>query len=70
MTTVTVLGDPERLAAFLDGLVLGGNDIRSLRLTRNKATYIVVFESSGPLSFLLREDGSFLLLENGDKIIL
>ena len=70
MTVITVLGDPDDLCNFLDLVIAGGNDIKIIRKTRNKATYVVVFQSSGPLSYLLMETGEYVLLENGDKIIL
>lgn len=72
MTFITVLGDPERLRDFLEDIIAAGNDISILRLTRSKATYIVGFTSTGPVlnNYLLLQNGSNLLLQNGDRIIL
>lgn len=72
MTIVTVAGDPEALCTFLNSVIGSGNDITLLQKTKNNSTYIVGYESSGPVlnSYILKEDGSFLLLESGDKIIL
>lgn len=72
MTFVTVLGDPDRLASFLNSIIDAGNNIEILRKTQNKSTYIVGYITSGPVvnNYILLESGDFLLLESGDKIIL
>lgn len=72
MTFVTVLGDPDKLASFLNSVITAGNDIEILKKTQNHSTYIVGFVSTGPTvnSYILMESGDFLLLESGDRIIL
>jgi hypothetical protein len=72
MTFVTVLGDPDRLASFLNSVVASGNAIDILMKTQNHSTYLVGYSSTGPVvnSYILLESGDFLLLESGDKIIL
>ena len=72
MIVLTVLGDPDDLSIFLTNIIDSGNDIKLLRLTKSKATYIVGFESSGPVvnNYILLESGDFMLLESGDRIIL
>lgn len=72
MNIVTVVGDPEKVCDFVGSLITAGNEITLLQKTRNNATYIIQYGTSGPVvtSYLLMEDGSFLLLESGDKIIL
>lgn len=72
MTIVSVVGVPESVCSFLQDIIDLGNDIDFLQLTKNNSTYLVGYSPSGPVvnEFLLMEDGSFLLLESGDKIIL
>lgn len=72
MTVVTVVGEPTSVCSLLDAIIGAGNNITILKMTKNNSTYIVGYEPSGPMvnDFLLMEDGSFLLLESGDKIIL
>jgi hypothetical protein len=72
MTFITVLGDPESLAVFLQAIVDAGNNIDIVQKTWHRARYVVAFSPSGPVvnNYLLMEDGSYLLLENGDRIIL
>lgn len=72
MNFLKVLGDPERLKAVIDGLILSGNDITYVKRTYNNATYVIGYFSVSPAGgcFLLLEDGSKLLLESGDRITL
>jgi hypothetical protein len=71
MTFVIVLGDPDKLASFLNSVISSGNDIEILKKTQNHSTYIVGFASSGGgNSYILMESGDYLLLESGDRIIL
>lgn len=72
MTLVTIVGEPDSVCSFLNTIIGSGNDITLLKKTKNNSTYIVGYESTAPVvnSFLLMEDGSRLLLESGDKIIL
>jgi len=71
MSIVTVVGDPEKVCGAIDSLITAGNTINVVKKTKNNASYIIDYTSSAPTSsFLTMEDGSFLLLESGDKIIL
>lgn len=72
MVFITILGDPEDLCNFLASIILAGNDINIVKLTRTNATYLVGYTSTGPATsnFILLENGFYMLLETGDKIIL
>lgn len=72
MTFVTVLGDPDKLAIFVNNIVASGNAISILKKTQNHSTYIVGYASTGPVvnNYILMESGDYLLLESGDRIIL
>ena len=68
MSFVTVLGDPDKLCSFLNNLITsGGSKIDIVKKTQNNATYLVGYTGLG---LLLQEDGCYLLLESGDRIIL
>jgi hypothetical protein len=73
MSIVTVVGDPDKVCGVISSLITAGNAINEVKKTKNNATYIIDYVTSGPPpsgNFLLMEDGSYLLLESGDKIIL
>jgi shikimate kinase len=71
MISVSVTGAPEDVCKFLESLLLSGNEINKVTKLKNNSTYIVIYSPSTiASSYLVMEDGSFLLLENGDKIIL
>lgn len=72
MTFVTVTGAPEDVASLLNSLIISGNEITTIKLTKNNSCYLIGYNSTGPAlnDFILLENGDFLLLESGDKIIL
>jgi hypothetical protein len=72
MTAITIVGDPDLVCSNLGVIISAGNRIVSITKTKNNSTYVVLYEPSGPVvdEFVLMEDGSFLLLESGDKIVL
>lgn len=72
MNFVTVLGEPDSVASFINSLVNAGNYVDIVRLTKSNSAYIVGYSATGPVAtqYLLMEDGSFLLLESGDRILL
>ena len=73
MSIVTLVGDPDKVCVAISSLITAGNAINSVTKTKNNASYIINYGTSGPPpvgNFLLMEDGSYLLLESGDKIIL
>jgi hypothetical protein len=62
----TVLGDPHKVADFINSLIASKNEILIVEKTQNHSTYLV-----GMLGgYLLQEDGSYLLLEDGFRIVL
>jgi hypothetical protein len=72
MTSVKIVGDPDLVCSNLAVIITAGNNILSITKTKSNSAYIVTYEPSGPVvnDFILMEDGSFLLLESGDKFIL
>jgi len=72
MTSISLVGSPEAICLLLDNIILSGNEILTVTKTKNGSTYIVTYAPPGPVPafFLLKEDGDYLLLESGDKIIL
>jgi hypothetical protein len=72
MSVVTIVGDPDKVCATLDSLISSGASINIVKKTKNNSTYIVEYSTFVPPTefYLLKEDGSYLLLESGDKIIL
>ena len=71
MNSTIVVGDPERVCAFVSTLTAGGYFVYDLKKTKNNATYVLTYSNVAPGgSYLLMEDGSYLLLEDGGYIIL
>jgi len=72
MSVVTIVGDPDKVSDTLNALIVSGASINIVKKTKNNSTYIVDYSTFVPPSnfYLLKEDGSYLLLESGDKIIL
>lgn len=70
MNVVVVVGTPEKVAIFANAMAGAGNYINSIKKTKNNASYIVIYGGAMPSGFLLMEDGAYLLLESGGKILL
>lgn len=71
MNCIVVVGDPEKVCAFIANLIAGGFFVHNVKKTKNNATFLIAYSSDDPsINYLLMEDGSFLLLEDGGKIIL
>jgi len=70
VTVVHLLGDPETVCGFIDAIIALGNDILSITKTKNSSHYVVIFDGVSLFSFLLMENGSYLLEENGGRFIL
>ena len=72
MIVAPLTGDPESVCDMLNTLIGSGADILYISKTSKNATYIVTYAGGSPPStfFLLLEDGSYLLQEDGNKFIL
>jgi len=70
MTFTTIKGDPETVSTSLQAIIDLGNDIKLLKLTKNNAEYLVYYVTGDTSNDILLEDGFFLLLEDGSKLLL
>lgn len=72
MTSVVVVGTPEKVSEFANAMVTAGYYINIIKKTKNNSAYIVIYNTSGPIAtpFLLMENGNKILLETGGRIIL
>jgi hypothetical protein len=72
MTSVIVVGTPEKVSEFANAMVVGGYYINIIKKTKNNAAYIVIYDTAAPFvaPFSLMENGHKILLESGGRIIL
>ena len=72
MTSVIVVGTPEKVCEFSNAMITAGYFINVLKKTKNNSAYIVVYGSTAPSppTFLLMENGNEILLETGGRILL
>ena len=70
MSSLKIVGDPDKVCSELSILIAAGNSILAVKKTTNNATYIVDYIFGPMPSYLLMEDGFYLLLETNDKILL
>lgn len=72
MTSVVVVGTPEKVAEFGNAMVSSGYFIIRIKKTKNNSAYLVVYGNSSPapLGFVLMENGNQILLESGGRILL
>lgn len=72
MTFSVLQGDPDTVCIAIQAIIDLGNEIRSLKITKNNSAYLVGYANPTPTSVdrILAEDGSAITTESGDHIVI